>query len=77
MNQRMMQDFCASLSDLLSDSARLAEAKEEIERLRADAMRYRWMKSNHLQTGPDSWIRNGDDLEEAIDAAMKETPNVK
>lgn len=37
-----------------------------------DAERYRWLKANHLQTGPDSWIRTGDDLEEAIDAGMRE-----
>ena len=40
-----------------------------------DAARFRWLKENHLQTGPDSWIRTGDDLEEAIDEGMK-TPNV-
>lgn len=34
-----------------------------------NAARYEWLKANHLQTGPDSWIRTGDDLEEAIDAA--------
>ena len=38
-----------------------------------DAKRYRWLKENHLQTGTDSWIRTGDDLEEAIDAAMAAT----
>lgn len=37
-----------------------------------DAERYRWLKANHLQTGPDSWIRTGEDLEEAIDEAMRE-----
>jgi hypothetical protein len=37
--------------------------------MKEDAERYRWLKANHLQTGPDSWIRTGDDLEEAIDAA--------
>jgi hypothetical protein len=36
-----------------------------------DAERYLWLKANHLQTGPDSWIRTGDDLEEAIDAARR------
>ena len=41
----------------------------ELEALRADAERYRWLKANHLQTGADSWIRTGEDLEEAIDAA--------
>ncbi len=43
--------------------ASLAEAEK-------DAGRYRWLKGNHLQTGPDTWIRTGDDLEEAIDAAI-------
>lgn len=38
-----------------------------------DARRYRWLKENHLQTGPDSWIRTGDDLEDAIDAALRES----
>jgi hypothetical protein len=44
----------------------------EVAELRPDAERYRWLKANHLQTGTDSWIRTGDDLEEAIDEAMKE-----
>lgn len=47
--------------------ARLAEAER-------DAARYRWIKANHLQTGADSWIRTGDDLEEAVDAAMERQP---
>lgn len=47
---------------------RLEQANAE---LRRDAERFRWLKANHLQTGPDSWIRTGDDLEEAIDAGMK------
>ena len=55
-------------------------AADEIDRLtadnkalREDAERYRWLKDNHLQTGIDSWIRTGNDLEEAIDAAIKES----
>lgn len=36
-----------------------------------DAARYRWLKANHLQLGPDCWIRTGDDLDEAIDAEMR------
>lgn len=36
-----------------------------------DAARYRWLKANHLQTGKDSWIRTGDDLEEAIDEGRR------
>lgn len=36
-----------------------------------DAARWRWLKANHLQTGSDSWIRTGEDLEEAVDAGMK------
>lgn len=38
-----------------------------------DARRYRWLKENHLQLGPDCWIRTGDDLDEAIDAAFVES----
>lgn len=62
MYQKMWKDFVS----LQRGDARL---------ICEDAARYRWLKANHLQTGPDSWIRTGDDLEEAIDAAMRETPN--
>jgi len=50
----------------------VAVLEAEVAELKKDAERYRWLKENHLQTGKDSWIRTGDDLEEAIDAAMKE-----
>jgi len=39
-----------------------------------DAARYRYLKQHHLQLGPDCWIRTGDDLDEAIDAAIS-TPS--
>lgn len=42
----------------------------ERDALITNSRRYLWLKSNHLQTGSDSWIRTGDDLEEAIDAAL-------
>jgi len=45
---------------------------KERDALRLDAARYRWLRANHLQVGPDAWIITGDDLDEAIDAAMKE-----
>lgn len=63
MYQKMWKDFVS----LQRGDARL---------ICEDAARYRWLKANHLQTGPDSWIRTGDDLEEAIDAAMLATPNI-
>lgn len=50
------------------------EVAAEVAELRRDAERYRWLKANHLQTGADSWIRTGEDLEEAIDAALGEQP---
>lgn len=50
---------------------RLRTCQEERDRAVDDARRYQWLKANHLQTGEDSWIRTGDDLEEAIDAALK------
>lgn len=40
--------------------------------LLADAKRYRWLKTNHLQLGQDCWIRTGDDLDEATREALKE-----
>lgn len=44
----------------------------EDEAVRKDAERYRHIREYHLQTGPDSWIRMGDDLDEAVDAAIVE-----
>ena len=38
--------------------------RDENERLRKDADRYRWVRSS-------SWIRSGNDLDEAIDAAIE------
>lgn len=35
MHRRQMQDFCNGLSDLLSDSARLAEARAELDAISA------------------------------------------
>jgi len=35
-----------------------------------NAARYEWLKANHLQLGPDCWIRTGEDLDEAIDAEL-------
>ena len=59
----------------------LAEARAEIERLRKDAERYRWLRDDELafgvypETGPDDyqWMSAcGEELDELIDAAMKE-----
>ena len=50
---------------------KLALLSEAIAEYKEDAERYRWLKAHHLQTGTDSWIRTGDDLEDAIDAARK------
>jgi len=57
---------CKSCTQLRAD---LAAANAKVQEVSADAERYQWLKANHLQTGADSWIRTGDDLEEAIDAA--------
>lgn len=42
---------------------------------RTNAARYEWLKAHHLQLGPDCWIRSGDDLDEAIDAEMRNADN--
>lgn len=79
-----MQEFCIGLSDLLSDSARLAEAKEEMERLRADAMRYRFLRDSNnayplffiAQRDPNNVVVQftGEMADMNIDKMM-ETPN--
>lgn len=68
--------FCYCVSPYLTGTANwkrcaVCQAIDAIQELQKDAMRYRWLKANHLQTGTDSWIRTGDDLEEAIDEAMQ------
>jgi hypothetical protein len=60
-----------------------AALKTEVERLRKDAERYRWLRDRDLETihnggvfagrTPDNMVVNGDDLDLDIDAAMKET----
>lgn len=54
----------------------LKEAADEIERLRLDAARYRWLRDSasirtvHIGT-PDRWSYFGSAADAAIDAAMK------
>ena len=55
------------------------EAADEIERLRADAERYRWLRANmtgaiHLIGRPTIGLSGmtGNDFDDAIDEAMKE-----
>ncbi len=62
------------------DGAFLGHAADEIERLRADADRYNWLRTRDLDTinqggvfagmTPENVILNEDDLDRAIDAAM-------
>jgi hypothetical protein len=59
-----------------------AELKAEVERLRADAERYRWLRANREKRGGDGTMRDvydddgtllyDDMLDAAIDAALKE-----
>lgn len=51
---------------------KILELLDRIAELEIDANRYQWLKRNHLQTSPDSWIRTGDDLEDAIDGEIRE-----
>lgn len=37
------------------------------------AANWQYVKNNHFQTGPDTWLRTGDDLEEAVNAAITKT----
>jgi hypothetical protein len=55
----------------LSGAEVIVGAIDELLAIRPQAARWQWLKANHLQTGPDSWIRTGDDLEEAVDAGMR------
>lgn len=43
----------------------------ELESLREAAQFWQYIKENHLQTCPHAWLRTGDDLEEAVRAAIK------
>ena len=65
-NERLLDEM---IEIIVGD--KLAAPLPVLRDLKQDALRYRWLKANHLQTGKDSWIRTGDDLEEAIDAGMR------
>ena len=82
-NPSLIREIAAYLAGPLPDEenaadtierlqADLAARDKTIETLREDAERYRWLKANHLQLGPDCWIRTGDDLDDATDAARSE-----
>lgn len=66
--QDTLLDTCGLAADLRERAEKAEQAAEE---MRANDERWRYLKTHHLQTGPDSWIRTGDDLEEAVDAAIK------
>jgi len=51
-------------------SSALAAKDARIAELERDAARYNYLKTHHLQLGPDCWIRTGEDLDEAIDAEL-------
>ena len=60
------------------------EAAAEIERLRADAARYRWLLANYARgdgyTAIDAALNDGEadtQLSPAIDAAMRDGPNAR
>ncbi len=69
----------------LYDIETLARYQIELERLRADANRYRWLRTQHWESSPMAVVANPKDaiklghhspsddlLDAAIDAAMKE-----
>lgn len=61
MNRRLMQDFCGGLSDLLNDSARRAEVREENKRLHEklnEAIERMEMARNILTGGAPTPERN-------------------
>lgn len=56
--------------NILCFACQLAVAERQLADARGKALRYEWLRANHLQTGPDSWIRTGDDLDDATDEAL-------
>jgi hypothetical protein len=70
-----MDDFYAQMFQLARQlELELFQERERGRGLERDAMRYRYLREHHLQVGPDAWIRTGDDLDEAIDAALPSAP---
>jgi len=51
--------------------AQLADKDAEIERLRADAERYRWLREYPHNYMPEEQTLDGDALDDAIDAALR------
>jgi hypothetical protein len=75
--ERLTAELAAVHLEVRNYSLDLAAMTAERDALKKDAERYRWLKANHLQLGPDCWIRTGDDLDDATDAALaaaKEQP---
>lgn len=72
--ERMLKQRVKELAGKLQDAkdAEIARLKAELAGVREAMKRYEWLKSNHLQLGPDCWIRTGEDLDEAIDAEIEQ-----
>lgn len=70
---RVANEVATALESADSESDFLSA---ELAACQLDAERYRWLKAHHLQTGNDSWIRTGEDLEQAVDAgrAAEDSP---
>lgn len=70
---RMEQELTKAYSDRAKIAGELMNMTAERDALRSDAERYRWLKTNPQWMGWEQDFRP-DEVERAIDAAMKEKP---
>tara|TARA_R110002126_G_scaffold20793_1_gene76231 strand:+ start:144 stop:344 length:201 start_codon:yes stop_codon:yes gene_type:complete len=55
----------------IEQGLRIEQLERELAEARKDAERYRWLRDNSYSTPIRSWLA-GDELDDNIDAAMKE-----
>lgn len=61
-----------SAADANDAERELETVKAECEKLRKDAERYRWLRADNAYFPEENYIRGGQELDAAIDAAMQE-----
>jgi hypothetical protein len=69
--QRRRMDMQCDPQWVLDVFAERDALRAEVEQLRKDAERYRWLRDDNAYFPEEEMIRGGDELDAAIDAAME------
>ena len=72
--KRKEYDCGKLLADMRDMETRLRQAEADLVKAREDAERYRWLRINAYKLGIQFQLKNAEELDAAIDRAMKGKP---